>query len=105
MTWAPPVPHLRTQASATHQARHAMLAATIAQLVQVGRELAIAIQGAVLQPGLLDPPRQALNFPGPGAVRLMSPHIEAATLNAQHAAHAHHPKFLQMHLHKCVLRP
>ena len=49
-----PIANLGAQAITTHQAIHAMLAAALAQIAKVMRDLAIAIDATAFQPALLD---------------------------------------------------
>jgi hypothetical protein len=55
-----PVSHLSPQSLLLHQAINAMLATGFAEIVKVADDLAIALDTAAFQPGLLDQPQQAL---------------------------------------------
>src|SRR5699024_9860322 len=96
---------LCSQAFATHQPRNPVLAAALAEIAQVPRDLAVAVHAATLQPRLLDQAQHASIVPGPCRQWLTTPCVVAAGVHAQQAAHAAHPELLLMVSHEGVLHP
>src|SRR6478736_10008053 len=73
-----PIAGLGTQSFIAHQAVDTMLAAALAQITQVVGNLAITIDAATFQPGLLDQPQQPLILPLPRRDWRCAPGIVAA---------------------------
>jgi hypothetical protein len=76
------VANLRSQTFTVHQPGNPVLAASLTQVTQVLRHLAVAINRAAFQPGLLDQTQKALIFRMPSAVGLALPGVKAAALDA-----------------------
>src|SRR5690606_18930015 len=87
---ASPVAALRAQPLRLHQPRHAMLAAALAELAQVVGHLAVAVDAAALEPGLLDSTQQAPVVDGSRRVRCRAPGVVAARMHIQDLAQAPH---------------
>ena len=82
-----------------------MPAAGLAQIAQVRANLAVAVNGAALEPSLLDQARNTLVVAGTLTLGLMQPRVEAAAMHTQHAAHRTDPKLPLVVAHKRVLCP
>lgn len=67
-----------------------MLAAGLAQFLEIVGYLAIAIDATAFQPGLLDESGQALIFLGTSGDRIGSLGVVAARMDLHHAAHRPH---------------
>lgn len=63
-TRTPPIARLRAQTFLAQQSGYSVLVAVIAQVTHIQHELAIAIDTAALQPGLLEQAQHALLVPG-----------------------------------------
>src|SRR5690606_22069955 len=75
---APTITGLRTQPLHPHQASHAVPATGLAQLTQVVVDLAVAVDSAAFQPGMLDQSEQALIFLLACGFRLGQPGVVTA---------------------------
>src|SRR6476619_1507450 len=97
-----PIAGLGTQYFIAHQAVDTMLAAALAQITQVVGNLAITIDAATFQPGLLDQPQQPLILPLPCRDWRCAPGIVAAGMHFHHPAHASHRMLGFMSPDECV---
>lgn len=81
------------------------LAATLAQVTHVQRELAIAVHAAALEPGLFEQAQKPLVVLGARARRFSLPSVVAAGVHSHDFAHTAHAMLMFMALDKCVLHP
>src|SRR6188474_1657723 len=98
----PAIAGLGMQSFIAHQAVDTMLAAALAQITQVVGNLAITIDAATFQPGLLDQPQQPLILPLPRRDWRCAPGIVAAGMHFHHPAHASHRMLAFMAPDECV---
>src|SRR5690606_12426982 len=91
---------LRPQAFTAHQPGDPVLAAALAQIAQVPRDLAVAVDAAAFQPGLFDQAQHAPVLLGPRRQRRTAPCVVPAGVQPQDAAHAADPEVLLMVAHE-----
>jgi hypothetical protein len=89
--------------SVTHQAMHAMPAATLAQILQILGHRAMSVHAAAGQPLLLDQPKQAMVLFAPMTHRRLQPCVLACSIYLQHSAHRAQPELSAVRLHERVL--
>jgi len=86
---------LRPNASFSHDAVHTVLAAGLAVVFHVQRDVSIAIGKSTLYPELFDLSEQASVFDSPFTLRLLEPGVKAAGVNLQYSAHRRHGILLE----------
>src|SRR5512142_3183372 len=88
-----------------HQPGHPVLATGHPEFLEVVMDLAVAIDPAALQPGLLDQSQQPLVLAGTARLRGSLPGVLAAGVDSHHSAQATHGVQALVGLDKCVPYP